>query len=353
MPGASPAPRPLAPIAITMGEPAGIGGDIVLKAWAARKTIALPDFFLIDAPGRLRALANRLGMSLQIAEISDPAEAHEVFATALPVLPIEQKGDLAAPVTPGVIEPENAASVIGAIEKAVALTFEGKAAGLVTNPIQKSALYDAGFSHPGHTEFLGHLCEKKTGVKAEPVMMLAIDGLRTVPVTVHTPLANVPAELTQERIEAVARITVKALGQDFAMGGPRLAIAGLNPHAGESGALGNEERDIILPAIEALKAEGLNVTGPHSVDTLFHSQARMHYDAVLAMYHDQALIPIKTLDFDGGVNITLGLPIIRTSPDHGSALDLAGTGRASAKSLINAIHMARFVADTHGRKEAA
>lgn len=183
--------------------------------------------------------------------------------------------------------------------------------------------------------------------------MLAIDGLRTVPVTVHTPLANVPAELTQERIEAVARITVKALGQDFAMGGPRLAIAGLNPHAGESGALGNEERDIILPAIEALKAEGLNVTGPHSVDTLFHSQARMHYDAVLAMYHDQALIPIKTLDFDGGVNITLGLPIIRTSPDHGSALDLAGTGRASAKSLINAIHMARFVADTHGRKEAA
>lgn len=336
------------PIAVTMGEPAGIGGDIALKAWAARDHEALPPFFLLDDPARLASLADRLGLRIAIREISEPDEAEDVFAGALPVL----STPLVKPCIPGHLDPANATAVIASIETACRFCIDGKAAALVTNPIQKSALYDAGFAHPGHTEFLGHLSAEETGEPVTPIMMLAVEGLRTVPVTVHVPLRDVPGKLTTDLICETARITAKALREDFAMPRPRLAIAGLNPHAGEAGALGAEDRDVIAPAIEKLKAEGLIVTGPHPADTLFHAEARMHYDAVLAMYHDQALIPVKTLDFDGGVNITLGLPIIRTSPDHGTALDLAGTGRASARSLIAALHTARFMANIRAARVA-
>lgn len=327
-----------APLALTMGEPAGIGGELTLGAWLKAK--AAGPFFAIDDPARLRALAARLGFDVPVAEISDPAEAAGLFATALPVLP----EPLSTTVTPGRPDTANAGAVIRSVERAARLALDGRVAGLVTNPIQKSVLYKAGFDHPGHTEYLGALCSVP-----EPVMMLACRGLRAVPVTVHISLAEAVRTLATPVIVAHGRVVAAALKQDFGIAIPRLAVAGLNPHAGEDGSLGREDIDIVAPAVVALRADGIDARGPLPPDTLFSPRARETYDAALCMYHDQALIPVKALDFDGGVNVTLGLPIVRTSPDHGTALDIAGTGKASAESLIAALEMARFIAGNRAR----
>lgn len=319
------------PLAITMGEPAGIGGEIILKAWASHHD-SLPPFFIIDDLQRLQKIAAKLDIRTPVYAYDEQADIQELFIKGLPVintpLPSHQK--------PGILNPANASAVIHSITKAVELTQTRKASGLVTNPIQKSALYGAGFSHPGHTEYLASLCDPYP----LPVMMLACDQLRVVPVTIHVSLKDALDALTTEMIVEKTRITAEALRMDFGIQNPHLAIAGLNPHAGEGGAMGTEEQRIIQPAIDILKNDGLTVSGPYPPDTLFSAQARTTYDAAICMYHDQALIPIKTLDFDGGVNVTLGLPFIRTSPDHGTALDIAGTGKASPRSLIAAIKMA-------------
>ena len=336
---APPAVTPPRPLALTMGEPAGVGGELSLRAWStARERIGA--FFAIDDPDRLRGLSARLGLPVPVEVIADPSEAESVFARALPVLAER----LTAPVTPGKPDPANAGAVVRAIERAVRLSREGAAAGVVTNPIQKSVLYTAGFKHPGHTEFIAHLCGG-----AEPVMMLACDALRAVPVTVHVSLRDAVGNLDTATIVAKGRITADALRRDFGIATPRLAVAGLNPHAGENGALGTEDRDIVAPAVAALRAEGIDAVGPAPPDTLFSPRARRGYDAALCMYHDQALIPVKALDFDGGVNITLGLPIVRTSPDHGTALDIAGTGQASEQSLVAAMAAARQIAANRAR----
>ncbi|HEY5598926.1 MAG TPA: 4-hydroxythreonine-4-phosphate dehydrogenase PdxA [Kiloniellales bacterium] len=334
-------PRPLA---LTMGEPAGIGGEIALLAWhtlarapvpgsAARQAAAT--FFVIDDPARLAALARSIASDAAIAPIASPAEAVAVFPSALPVLSIP----VPKAVAPGRPARENAAAVIASIERAVDLVRAGEAAAVITNPIHKGILYDGGFRFPGHTEFLADLAGG-----GKPVMMLTCPGLRVVPVTIHLPLARAAATLTAEAIVHAGRVTAAALRDDFAIARPRLAVAGLNPHAGEGGALGREEIDIIAPAVATLRDAGIDVAGPAPADTLFHPAARQGYDAALCMYHDQALIPVKTIDFEHGVNITLGLPFVRTSPDHGTAFDIAGTGRASPASLLAALATAGTMA---------
>lgn len=330
--------RPL-PLALTMGEPAGIGGEIALKAWQARAELPA-SFFALDDPERLRALARMLGLDVPVVEIDAPAKADAAFARGLPVLPLA----LPRAVTPGTPEPENAAAVIASIEGAVDLVMAGEAAAVVTNPVHKETLYRGGFRHPGHTEFLAHLAERHSGKPVSPVMMLAADDFRVVPVTVHLPLRDVAANLSREKIIGAARTVHGALVRHFAIVRPRLAVAGLNPHAGEGGALGREELDIIAPAVAVLRDLGLSVRGPLSADTMFHEAARATYDAALCMYHDQALIPLKALAFDRGVNATLGLPFIRTAPDHGTAFDIAGSGKARETSLVAALRMAAGMA---------
>ncbi|MSP67370.1 MAG: 4-hydroxythreonine-4-phosphate dehydrogenase PdxA, partial [Alphaproteobacteria bacterium] len=280
-----------------------------------------------------------------IVPVGGPAEAAEVFPRALPVLPLS----LPAPVTPGKPEAANGPAVIAAIERAVALVQSGAAAALVTNPIAKHALYTTGFRHPGHTEFLAALA----GGNVRPVMLLACAELRVVPVTIHLPLKAAIAALSTEAIVTVARITAAALVRDFGLGRPRLAVAALNPHAGEGGTLGTEEAAIIAPAVAELRAEGIDAVGPLPADSLFHAEARRAWDVVICMYHDQALIPLKTVDFAHGVNVTLGLPFVRTSPDHGTAFAIAGTGRASPESLIAALILAREIAASRTRPRAA
>ncbi|PWC53160.1 4-hydroxythreonine-4-phosphate dehydrogenase PdxA [Azospirillum sp. TSO22-1] len=324
------------PLAVTMGEPAGIGGEIVLKAWAERRSTGVPPFVVLDDPDRLTRLASLIGLAAPVRAVAGPEEAGAVFDSALPVLPLA----LAAPVEPGRPDPANGAAVIAGIDRAVELVRAGRASAVVTNPIQKSALYAAGFRHPGHTEYLAHLA----GMSEEPVMMLAGGGLRVVPVTIHVSVRQAVEMLTAEAIVHCGRVTAAALARDFGIAVPRLAVAALNPHAGEGGSMGREEIEVIAPAVAALCAEGIDATGPWPADTLFHARARARYDAVLCMYHDQALIPLKTVDFDTGVNVTLGLPFVRTSPDHGTALDLAGTGKASASSLVAAMRMAAEMA---------
>ena len=318
-----------------MGEPAGIGGELTCKAWLERRSGASV-FAAVDDPSRLQETAAALSLDVPVTVIDTIDDAPEVFADALPVLSCP----LAAPSTPGHPDPANAPAVIASIREAVALVQSGGAAGLVTNPIQKKILAEAGFAHPGHTEFLGELA----GSPSPPVMMLAVDGLRVVPVTVHLPLAQVPAQLTTGMIVEAARTTAAALQDRFGIATPRLAVAALNPHAGEGGMLGREETEIIGPAIDILTADGLEVTGPHPADTLFHEEARKTYDAAICMYHDQALVPLKTLDFHRGVNVTLGLPFVRTSPDHGTALDIAGQGIANPASFLAALDMAAAMA---------
>lgn len=335
-----------APIAVTMGEPAGIGPDITVTAWARRAALGLPPLFVIGDPDVLDARAAALGLDIAVRPVDSPADVDSADG-ALPVLPLAA----AAPVTAGTPDAGNAGLVIGAIERAVALALEGAALAVVTNPISKHVLYGAGFRHPGHTEFLADLA-RAAGGTAEPVMMLMAHGLRTVPVTIHLPLQEVPGRLSGEAIVAQARIVARDLTRCFGIARPRIAVTGLNPHAGESGSLGTEERDIIAPALERLRAEGLDVAGPLPADTVFHEEARAAYDACMCMYHDQALIPVKMLGFHDGVNCTLGLPFVRTSPDHGTAFALAGTGRANAASMVAALRAARDMATAARRADA-
>ncbi|HSF97002.1 MAG TPA: 4-hydroxythreonine-4-phosphate dehydrogenase PdxA [Thermohalobaculum sp.] len=330
MTGAAQAALP--PLALTMGDPSGVGAEIALGAWASGR-VGHP-FLMIGDPAALAAPAARAGVAVTVIE--SPAEAAGAFGAGLPVLPLPLP---AAPV-PGRPNTANAASVVAAIDRAVMLAQSGAAAAVVTNPINKKALKDgAGFAFPGHTEYLAHL-----GGVDRVVMMLASPLLRVVPVTIHIPLAEVPGALTAALIEETARITAAGLRRDFGIARPRLAVAGLNPHAGEQGAMGREEIEVIVPALDRLRAEGLEIAGPLPADTMFHPQARARYDAALTMYHDQGLIPIKALDFARGVNVTLGLPFIRTSPDHGTAYDIAGTGQADPTSLIEALNLAAAMA---------
>lgn len=320
-----------APSVLTMGEPAGIGGELTLKAWLGFRDRLAP-FFTLDNPERLRKIAADNGWDINITEIGSPAEATGVFADALPVLPLAADAQAHAgnPCT------HTAKAVLESIERAVAYTADGQANALITNPIQKETLYDAGFGFPGHTEYLAEL----VGGGMRPVMMLASPSLRVVPLTVHLPLREALDQLTTEAIIEQGRLVITALRQDFGIENPRLAVAGLNPHAGENGKLGREDKDIIAPAIQALATPGVELFGPVPPDALFTPRARLRYDAALCMYHDQALIPIKALEFDNAVNVTLGLPIVRTSPDHGTALDIAGKGLADPSSLISALKMA-------------
>jgi 4-hydroxythreonine-4-phosphate dehydrogenase len=331
------------PLALTMGEPAGIGGEIALEAWR-RRDDGLPAFYVIDDPDRLTALAARLGVPVPVQAIDAPQRTTAVFPDALPVLPVGGKC-LAKPGRPN---PADARWVIAAIDRAVADVRGGQAAAVVTNPINKQALYGAGFRHPGHTEYLGELAERLYGMAGlTPVMMIASPALRVVPVTIHLALRAAIAALTSAMIVTAGRVTHDALKRDFGIAGPRIAVAGLNPHAGEGGSLGQEDRDIVAPAVAELRGHGIDATGPLAADTMFHAAARRHYDAALCMYHDQALIPAKTLDFDGAVNVTLGLPFIRTSPDHGTAFDIAGKGVARPDSLIAALRLAAEMAARH------
>lgn len=318
-----------------MGEPAGIGGEITCKVWLRRGEGVAP-FFVIDDPNRLTAVSRRLNRILPVQVIATPADAMSVFAEALPVLPEL----LAVESVPGRPDPANALAVIASIERAVALVREGSAAAVVTNPIHKKTLYAVDFPYPGHTEFLAAL----TGSDVRPVMMLACSDLRVVPVTIHISLRQAIAMLKTADIITCGRMAACALQTDFGIARPRLVVAALNPHAGEGGSMGEEEDSLIQPAIKALQGEGIDVCGPAPADTLFHHQARASYDAALCMYHDQALIPLKTIDFNGGINITLGLPFVRTSPDHGTALDIAGSGQADESSLMQALRTAQKIA---------
>ncbi len=330
------------PLALTMGDPAGIGPDITLAAWTKRETHQLPPFAAYACPECLAARATLLGLSAPIAILERVEDAARYFDTAIPVIPIA----LRTHAKPGMPDPANAAGVLSSIEQAVAATTEGKTSAVVTNPIAKSVLYKSGFNHPGHTEYLATLAELQDPTAQHiPVMMLACDELRVVPLTIHIPLANVQTAINPALIESTVRILDRALKEDFALPQPRIAVAGLNPHAGEDGALGREEIEIIEPALERLRSNGFDITGPHPADTMFHAAARTRYDVAIAMYHDQALIPIKTLAFDRGVNITLGLPFVRTSPDHGTAFDIAGSGKASPESLIEALKLAATMSE--------
>jgi 4-hydroxythreonine-4-phosphate dehydrogenase len=325
----------MTPLALTMGEPAGIGPELALHVWLGRQEHPIPPFILLADPDHLGLLARQLGLAVPIV-VTAPERAHELFPLALPVMPL----DMAVVGHAGVPNVADAPAVIESIRRAVELTHEGRTSAVVTNPIAKAPLLRAGFAHPGHTDYLGVLAEQHTGTPARPVMMLWSEELAVVPVTVHVPLSAVPGLLTEDLIVETARIVARDLQARFGIRTPRLALAGLNPHAGEDGALGGEENAVVAPAIARLVAEGVVASGPYPADTLFHAAARQNYDAALAMYHDQALIPIKTLAFDHAVNVTLGLPFIRTSPDHGTALDIAGQGRANPSSLIAALKLA-------------
>jgi 4-hydroxythreonine-4-phosphate dehydrogenase len=321
------------PLALTLGDPAGIGPDITLLAWSAKLATPVPPFVLLGDPGVLAERARTLGLAISIETISDVASAPSLFANALPVLPVS----VASPVVAGRPDPANAGVVQQSIEQAVALARSGAASAVVTNPISKATLTRAGFGFPGHTEFLAKLAGREA---SDVVMMLVGQDLKVVPVTIHIPLKEVMGALTTERIVKTLEITARDCVRYFGLARPRIAVTGLNPHAGEDGTMGREEIETIVPAIEAACRQGLDVTGPYPADTLFHAEARKSYDVAVAMYHDQALIPVKTLAFDTGVNVTLGLPFVRTSPDHGTAFPLAGTGRASPRSLIEALHLA-------------
>ena len=319
---------PAAPLAVSIGDPAGIGPEIVAAAWDARIQAGLPPFFAIGDARAVAAVWNG-----PIITLAEPGEAAAAFAHGLPLVQVDDPGEL----VPGDPNLAGARCALDSLEIAVGLARNGFAGGIVTGPVSKAQLYAIGFNYPGQTEFVAERC----GIAASnAVMMLAGPSLRTVPITVHAPLAEVARLLTTELIIAKARITARGLCRDFGIERPRLAFAGLNPHAGESGTLGREEIEIIRPAVEALLAEDILVHGPLAADSMFHADARSHYDAAVCMYHDQALIPLKTLHFDDGVNVTLGLPIVRTSPDHGTAFGIAGKGIANPRAMIAAIAMA-------------
>lgn len=323
------------PLALTLGDPAGIGLDITLLAFLAREHEDLPPFVLLGDQRVLERRAEVLGLSVPMETIGRPSEAAEIFSRALPVLP------LPVPVAVAAGKPDARAmgAVTASIETAVELVRGGEARAVVTNPISKSHLYQAGFVFPGHTEYLAALAAGDDR-HPHPVMMLASDTIKVVPATIHIPLKDIPKALTQDLLSKTIAITERDMRHRFGLARPRLAVTGLNPHAGEDGRLGREETDIIAPAIEAAREAGLDVSGPYPADTLFHAAARERYDVAICMYHDQALVPFKTLAFEDGVNVTLGLPFVRTSPDHGTAFDIAGTGRANPRSLIEALRLA-------------
>lgn len=329
------------PLVLTLGEPAGIGPELALLAWTKRSAEKLPVFYLRGDIELLRQRAAQLQLNVPLAEVT-PQDAAAAFADALPVAPIGQP----ATAAPGAPDANSAAAAIASIRLAVEDVQAGRASAVVTNPIAKSVLYQAGFAHPGHTEFLAELAANQMPDRRapQPVMMLWSAALAVVPVTIHRPLRDAITDLSSELIVSTARIVNEALRRHLAIATPRLAISGLNPHAGEDGGLGTEEQTIITPAIEQLRREGIDARGPLPADTLFHDAARRSYDCALCMYHDQALIPIKTLAFDRAVNVTLGLPFVRTSPDHGTAFDIAGTGRANPSSLIEALRLAARMA---------
>jgi 4-hydroxythreonine-4-phosphate dehydrogenase len=329
------------PVVISMGDPAGIGPEIILKAWAQRQ-LSGPHFACIGDIDAMGACARSLGLPAPVA-ISDPGAAASIFPAALPVLTAPVP--ISAPLIAGSPDPRHATTVKACIETGVGLCLSGAARALVTAPIAKSVMYEAGFNFPGHTEFLAELTRNTpmTGARG-PAMMLAGGGLRVVLTSIHESLAHAIATLSGARIEQIAQLAHLALQRDFGIARPRLALAGLNPHAGERGSLGREEIEIINPAAARLRAAGIAITDALPPDTMFHAEARAGYDAAICLYHDQGLIPVKTLDFHGGVNITLGLPIVRTSPDHGTAFDIAGQGVARADSLLAALDAAAAIA---------
>jgi 4-hydroxythreonine-4-phosphate dehydrogenase len=320
---------------MTLGEPAGIGPDLALAIWRRRAELDIPAFYIVGDPEFLARRAERLGFEVPIARVK-PAEAAATFRSALPVVPIE----VAVSAQPGRPDRSSAPAAVASIRRATADVLAGSAAAVVTNPIAKNVLYNWGFAEPGHTEFLAKLVQEATGKTLRPVMMLWAPELAVVPVTIHLPLREIFSRLSSDLVVETGRIVAHDLVSRFALARPRLVIAGLNPHAGEAGALGKEDSAIVAPAVRRLVAEGIDAKGPLPADTLFHERARATYDAALCMYHDQALIPIKTLAFDHAVNVTLGLPFVRTSPDHGTAFDIAGTGSGDPTSLVAALRLA-------------
>jgi 4-hydroxythreonine-4-phosphate dehydrogenase len=329
------------PLALTIGEPAGIGPDLTLGVWRRRVELDLPAFYLIGDVDFLAARARALGLDIPLAAVT-PEQASAAFARALPVVAL----DLAVTAAPGKPDATSAPAAIASIRRAVADVMAGRAGAIVTNPVAKNVLYRSGFAEPGHTEFLARLVQEATGKHLRPVMMLWSPELAVVPVTIHLPLKDVVSALTTELIVETGRIVARDLALRFRIGRPRIALAGLNPHAGEDGALGDEDAKIVAPAVARLKADGIDAHGPFPADTLFHERARATYDVAMCMYHDQALIPIKTLAFDHAVNVTLGLPFVRTSPDHGTAFDIAGKGSADPSSLVAALILAARLAAT-------
>lgn len=325
-------------LALTSGEPAGIGPDIAISAWLQRNELDLPPFYLRGDRHALAERARTLGLKAEFAD-STPETALGDFPRALPVVATGE----AATARPGQPDDSSAKAALASIRQAVADVAAGKAGAVVTNPIAKNVLYRAGFRHPGHTEFLAELAANG-GPPPQPVMMLWSPGLAVVPVTIHVALRDALAQLSSELIVNTARIVVRDLKARFGLANPRLAISGLNPHAGEDGSLGTEDIEIVAPAVEILRREGIRARGPLPADTMFHAAARQTYDCAICMYHDQALIPIKTVAFEDAVNVTLGLPFVRTSPDHGTAFDIAGTGKANPSSLIAALRLAARMA---------
>jgi 4-hydroxythreonine-4-phosphate dehydrogenase len=326
----------IAPLVLTMGEPAGVSAEITAQTWLALRGDSSQQFCLIGDGALFEARAKAVGFDVSFIRVERVADCSKVFGRGVPVL----HRALPAASISSKLDVRNSGAVIAAIDEAVKLCVSGDASGMVTNPIQKETLYDVGFKHQGHTDYLASL----VNLSGHEVMMLVGDGLRAVPVTVHIPLADVPKALTTEAIFTQGKVVSESLTKWFGIERPRLAVTGINPHAGENGAMGKEDQTVVAPAVALLKAAGIDVFGPISADTAFHPEARATYDAILCMYHDQALIPVKTLDFHGGVNVTLGLPFIRTSPDHGTALGIAGKGVANPTSLIAAIRLASSMA---------
>lgn len=335
------------PLALTLGEPAGIGPDLALTIWQSRAEFDIPPFYIIAEPDFLGRRAAQLGLRIPI-ERASAADAAAIFRDALPVAAL----DVSISAESGKPDASSAPAAIAAIRRGVADVMAGSAAAIVTNPIAKNVLYNSGFAEPGHTEFLAKLVQETSGKVLRPVMMLWSLELAVVPVTIHLPLREIFKHLSSELIVETGRIVARDLNKRFGLARPRLAIAGLNPHAGEAGTLGEEDRAIVAPAVAALVAEGIDAKGPLPADSMFHEGARASYDAALCMYHDQALIPIKTLAFDHAVNVTLGLPFVRTSPDHGTAFDIAGTGTADPTSLIAALRLAARLAASPGATAA-
>jgi len=329
------------PLALTLGEPAGIGPDLTIQLWRRRAELRLPAFYIIADPEFIKRRAHLLGWDIDVRVVA-PAQASETFAHALPIT------SLGIPTTaaPGEPDASSAPAAITSIRRAVTDVLAGKTAAIVTNPVAKNVLYRSGFAEPGHTEFLAKLVEEATGKPIKPVMMLWSPELAVVPVTIHLPFKDVATQLTSELVMETGRIVAQDLTARFGISRPRIVVAGLNPHAGEQGMLGGEDGAIVVPAVKRLQAEGIDAVGPLPADTLFHERARASYDVALCMYHDQALIPIKTLAFDHAVNVTLGLPFVRTSPDHGTAFDIAGKGTADPSSLAAALTLAARLSAT-------